>query len=188
MISTGKVYGLDVNSLIDERRDPIKSSYAAAHYLQDLYQIFGDWTLVIAAYNCGPANVNKAIRRAGGSRDYWQIYPYLPQETRGYVPAFIAANYVMNYYCEHNICPMTTTLPPSTDTIIVDRDVHFDQIVAVCNVKAEEVKALIRNIVRALFRVPRKVAFSACPLTVSARSLRPEIPFTLISRMNCLPT
>ncbi len=142
MISTGKVYGLDVNSLIDERRDPIKSSYAAAHYLQDLYQIFGDWTLVIAAYNCGPANVNKAIRRAGGSRDYWQIYPYLPQETRGYVPAFIAANYVMNYYCEHNICPMTTTLPPSTDTIIVDRDVHFDQIVAVCNVKAEEVKAL----------------------------------------------
>ena len=98
--------------------------------------------MVIAAYNCGPANVNKAIRRAGGSRDYWQIYPYLPQETRGYVPAFIAANYVMNYYCEHNICPMTTTLPPSTDTIIVDRDVHFDQIVAVCNVKAEEVKAL----------------------------------------------
>ena len=142
MIGTGKIYGLESNSLIDERRDPIKSSYAAAHYLQDLYQIFGDWTLVIAAYNCGPANVNKAIRRAGGSRDYWQIYPYLPQETRGYVPAFIAANYVMNYYCEHNICPMTTTLPPSTDTIIVDRDVHFDQIVAVCNVKAEEVKAL----------------------------------------------
>ena len=142
MITTGKSYGLDVNSLIDERRDPIKSSYAAAHYLQDLYKIFGDWTLVIAAYNCGPANVNKAIRRAGGSRDYWQIYPYLPRETRGYVPAFIAANYVMNYYCEHNICPMNATLPPSTDTIIVNRDVHFDQIVALCNVKAEEVKVL----------------------------------------------
>ena len=142
MLPTGKRYGLNVNSLVDERRDPIKSSYAAAQYLSDLYKVFGDWTLVIAAYNCGPANVNKAIRRAGGSRDYWQIYPYLPQETRGYVPAFIAANYVMNYYCEHNICPMTTTLPPSTDTIIVDRDVHFDQIVAVCNVKAEEVKAL----------------------------------------------
>ena len=110
--------------------------------MQDLYKIFGDWTLVIAAYNCGPANVNKAIRRAGGERDYWKIYPYLPQETRGYVPAFIAANYVMNYYCEHNICPMSSTLPPSTDTIIVSRDVHFDQIVAVCNVKAEEVKAL----------------------------------------------
>ena len=142
MITTGKLYGLDVNSLIDERRDPIKSSYAAAHYLQDLYKIFGDWTLVIAAYNCGPANVNKAIRRAGGSRDYWQIYPYLPRETRGYVPAFIAANYVMNYYCEHNICPMSATLPPSTDTIIVNRDVHFDQIVALCNVKPEEVKTL----------------------------------------------
>ena len=142
MITTGKSYGLDVNSLIDERRDPIKSSYAAAHYLQDLYKIFGDWTLVIASYNCGPANVNKAIRRAGGSRDYWKIYPYLPKETRGYVPAFIAANYVMNYYCEHNICPMTTTLPPSTATTIVNRDVPFDQVVAVCNVKAEEVKAL----------------------------------------------
>ena len=142
MITTGKSYGLDVNSLIDERRDPIKSSYAAAHYLQDLYKIFGDWTLVIAAYNCGPANVNTAIRRAGGSRDYWQIYPYLPRETRGYVPAFIAANYVMNYSCEHNICPMNATLPPSTDTIIVNRDVHFDQIVALCNVKAEEVKVL----------------------------------------------
>lgn len=142
MIPTGKAYGLDVNSLIDERRDPIKSSYAAARYLKDLYQIFGDWTLVIASYNCGPGNVNKAIKRAGGSKDYWQIYPYLPKETRGYVPAFIAANYVMNYYCEHNICPMTATLPPSTDTIILNRDVHFDQIVAVCNVKAEEVKAL----------------------------------------------
>lgn len=142
MIGTGKIYGLEVNSLVDERRDPIKSSYAAAHYLKDLYQIYNDWTLVIAAYNCGPANVNKAIRRAGGSTDYWVIYPYLPQETRGYVPAFIAANYVMNYYCEHNICPMSATLPPSTDTIIVKRDVHFDQIVAMCNVKAEEVKAL----------------------------------------------
>ena len=142
MIGTGKMYGLEVNSLIDERRDPIKSSYAAAHYLKDLYQIFQDWTLVIAAYNCGPANVNKAIRRAGGSTDYWEIYPYLPQETRGYVPAFIAANYVMNYYCDHNICPMSATLPPGTDTIIVNRDVHFNQIVAMCNVKADEIKAL----------------------------------------------
>ena len=95
-----------------------------------------------AALLCGQPNVTKAINRAKGNRDYWQIYPYLPQETRGYVPAFIAANYVMNYYCEHNICPMTTTLPPSTDTIIVNKDVHFDQIVAMCNVKAEEVKAL----------------------------------------------
>ncbi|MBP5771974.1 MAG: transglycosylase SLT domain-containing protein [Bacteroidaceae bacterium] len=142
MITTGKQYGLEVTSLIDERRDPIKASYAAAHYLKDLYDIFGDWTLVIAAYNCGPNNVRKAIARAGGVMDYWQIYPYLPAETRGYVPAFIAANYVMNYYCEHNICPASAQLPASTDTAVVTRNLHFDQIVACCNVKAEEVEAL----------------------------------------------
>lgn len=121
MVATGKQYGLEINSLIDERRDPIKSSYAAAHYLKDLYNIFGDWSLVIAAYNCGPENINKAIHRADGQADYWKIYPYLPRETRGYVPAFIAANYVMNYYCEHNICPMRTTLPAKTDTVVVSR-------------------------------------------------------------------
>lgn len=142
MITTGKQYGLEVTSLIDERRDPIKSSYAAAHYLKDLYDIFGDWTLVIASYNCGPNNVRKAISRAGGVKDYWQIYPYLPAETRGYVPAFIAANYVMNYYCDHNICPAGTNLPASTDTVTVSRNLHFDQLVGCCNVKDEEVRAL----------------------------------------------
>ena len=116
MLATGRQYGLEVTSLIDERRDPIKSSYAAARYLKDLYDIFGDWTLVIASYNCGPQNVSKAIKRAGGAKDYWTIYPYLPSETRGYVPAFIAANYIMNYYCEHNICPVNTKLPAATDT------------------------------------------------------------------------
>ena len=142
MLDTGKRYGLEVNSLIDERRDPIKSSYAAAHYLSDLYAMFGDWNLVIAAYNCGPNVVNKAIHRAGGSRDYWTIYPYLPRETRGYVPAFIAANYIMNYYCEHNICPMKTKVPVSTDTVMLSRDVHFDQIAAVCGVDPEELRTL----------------------------------------------
>lgn len=142
MLDTGKRYGLEVNSLIDERRDPIKSSYAAAHYLSDLYAMFGDWNLVIAAYNCGPNAVNKAIHRAGGSRDYWTIYPYLPRETRGYVPAFIAANYIMNYYCEHNICPMKTKVPVSTDTVMLSRDVHFDQIAAVCRVDPEELRTL----------------------------------------------
>ncbi len=141
MITTGKSYGLDVNSLVDERRDPSRATQAACRYLKDLFAIYNDWSLAIAAYNCGPGNVNKAIARSGG-KNFWEIYDYLPRETRGYVPAFIAANYVMNYYCEHNICPMSSTLPPSTDTIIVSRDVHFDQIVAVCNVKAEEVKAL----------------------------------------------
>ena len=142
MITTGKLYGLDVTSLIDERCDPIKSSYAAAHYLRDLYGIFGDWTLVIAAYNCGPANVRKAISRAGGVKDYWQIYPYLPAETRGYVPAFIAANYAMNYYCEHGICPIRAQLPASTDTLRISRNLHMEQIVAMCNVPAEQVRAL----------------------------------------------
>ncbi len=142
MVTTGKQYGLEINSLIDERRDPIKSSYAAAHYLKDLYNIFGDWSLVIAAYNCGPENINKAIHRADGQADYWKIYPYLPRETRGYVPAFIAANYVMNYYCEHNICPMRTTLPAKTDTVVVTKDVHLKQIADVCGIDLEELRTL----------------------------------------------
>ena len=142
MIATGKQYGLEVNSLVDERRDPVKSSYAAARYLRDLYKIFHDWHLVIAAYNCGPENINKAVHRAGGEKDYWQIYPYLPAETRGYVPAFIAANYIMNYYCEHNICPLITDLPAKTDTIIVNRDVHFDQIAEVIGIDVKQLGEL----------------------------------------------
>lgn len=142
MPTTGKRYGLDITSLIDDRRDPVKASYAAARMLRSLYEIFGDWTLVIASYNCGPGNVSKAIKRAGGEKDYWKIYPYLPSETRGYVPAFIAANYVMNYYCEHNICPASTRLPMGTDTIVVSRDVYMEQISDVCGISMEELKAL----------------------------------------------
>ena len=142
MVGTGKQYGLEINSLVDERRDPVKSSYAAAQYLRDLYRIFGDWSLVIAAYNCGPDNINKAIHRADGQADYWKIYPYLPKETRGYVPAFIAANYVMNYYCEHNICPMRAKLPAKTDTVMVNKDVHLKQIADVCGIDIEELRTL----------------------------------------------
>ena len=142
MLHTGKQYGLEINSLVDERRDPIKASYAAAHYLSDLYKIFGDWNLVIAAYNCGPQGINKAIHRAKGLTDYWDIYPYLPKETRGYVPAFIAANYIMNYYCDHNICPMIAELPAKTDTVMIDRDVHFEQIAKVLNIDINIVKDL----------------------------------------------
>ena len=142
MLSTGKRYGLEVNTLYDERRDPVKASYAAAHYLRDLYKIFDDWNLVIAAYNCGPAKVSKAIHRAKGETDYWKIYPYLPKETRGYVPAFIAANYIMNYYCDHNICPMIAELPAKTDTVMIDRDVHFEQIAKVLNIDINIVKDL----------------------------------------------
>lgn len=142
MLATGKRYDLKVNSLIDERQDPYKSSWAAARYLRDLYKIYRDWNLVIAAYNCGPTNVNKAIHRANGVRDYWTIYPYLPSETRGYVPAFIAANYIMNYYCEHNICPMKTKIPITTDTVTIMRDLHMQQVAELCNIDVEAIQAL----------------------------------------------
>ena len=142
MIGTGKQYGLKVNSLVDERRDPVKASYAAAHYLSDLYKVFGDWNLVIAAYNCGPENINKAIHRAKGEKDYWQIYPYLPKETRGYVPAFIAANYVMTYYSLHNICPMTTRLPAKTDTVMVNKNLHMEQVAEVIGINIDLLRSL----------------------------------------------
>ena len=154
MPATGKQYGLKLNSLVDERRDPVKSSYAAARYLRDLYKIFGDWNLVIAAYNCGPENINKAIRRAQAAqkepaenssvniKDYWHIYPYLPRETRGYVPAFIAANYMMTYYSLHNICPMTTRLPAKTDTVMVSRNVHLEQVAAVVGLNIDLLRSL----------------------------------------------
>ena len=141
MLNTGKRYGLTVNSLVDDRRDPVKSSYAAAHYLSDLYKIYGDWNLVIAAYNCGPEKINQAIHRSK-QNDYWQIYPYLPRETRGYVPAFIAANYIMNYYCEHNICPMLTELPAKTDTVEIKRDLYFEQIAHGLGIDIDQIAAL----------------------------------------------
>lgn len=142
MFGTGKMYGLEINTLLDERRDPIKSTEAAVKYLKDLHGIFGDWHLAIAAYNCGPGNVNKAIRRAGGTKDYWAIYNYLPRETRGYVPLFIAANYVMRYYKEHNLCPIETNLTTITDTLWLDRKVHFDQIAAVIGLPKETIQAM----------------------------------------------
>ncbi len=142
MPRTAVRYGLQINSLIDERCDPIKASYAAARYLKDLYDIFGDWTLVIAAYNCGPNNINKAIHRSGGEKDFWRIYQYLPRETRGYVPAFIAANYIMNYYGEHNIQPMKAKITTTTDTLLISKDVTMEQIAAVCNIDINEIKAL----------------------------------------------
>ena len=143
MPATGRLYGLEVNSLIDERCDPYKSSKAAVAYLKDLYEIYGDWMLVIAAYNCGPGNVNKAIRRSGGKRDYWDIYEYLPRETRGYVPAFIAANYAM-YYAEdlYHICPSELKLPLATDTICVNYRVHLEQISDCLGVHIDELRRL----------------------------------------------
>ncbi|HHT03300.1 MAG TPA: transglycosylase SLT domain-containing protein [Bacteroidales bacterium] len=141
MYSTGRMYDLRVNSNVDDRRDPIKASVAAAKYLRDLNRIYNDWELALAAYNCGPGNVNKAIRRSG-KRDFWGIYNYLPRETRGYVPAYVAAAYVMNYYKEHNIIPAPLSKPAVTDTVLVSKDLHFDQIAGVLNISAEEVKDL----------------------------------------------
>lgn len=142
MLRTGKVYGLETTTLIDERRDPIKSTRAAARYLKDLYEIYHDWNLVLAAYNCGPGTINKAIRRAGGETDFWTIYNYLPKETRGYVPAFIAANYIMTYYCEHNISPMDMTMPEGTDTIHISRSLNLNQIADVCKINIDKLRAL----------------------------------------------
>jgi membrane-bound lytic murein transglycosylase D len=143
MVGTGKGLGLEVNSLVDERRDPYRSSTMAATYLKNLFSIYNDWSLAIAAYNCGPGNVNKALRRAGGEgADFWAIYPDLPRETRGYVPAFIAANYVMTYFKQHNISPTLARKPLITDTVGVTRRIHFNQIAAVLNMPVEELRAL----------------------------------------------
>ena len=142
MLKTGRLYGLESNSLVDDRLDPIKATWAAARYLREMYNIYKDWHLVIAAYNCGPGNVNKAIRRAGGATDYWSIYNYLPRETRGYVPAFIAANYIMTYYCHHNICPMNTEIIPPTDTLQISRELHLQQVADLCDITIDELKSL----------------------------------------------
>ena len=165
MLSTGKQYGLETNSLVDERRDPMKASYAAARLLSDLYKVYNDWNLVIAAYNCGPGNINKAISRAGGERDYWKIYPYLPKETRGYVPAFIAANYVMNYYCEHNICPMSSRLPVKTDTVLVDRNINLNQVASICGFDIQMLRSLNPEYKRDIVPGATKLYAIRLPLT-----------------------
>jgi membrane-bound lytic murein transglycosylase D len=143
MIPTATGLGLEVNSVVDERRDPYVSSDAAARYLKQLYTTYNDWSLAIAAYNCGPGNVNKALRRAGGGKkDFWEIYQYLPAETRGYVPAFIAANYAMTYYKQHNISPALASKPIVTDSIHVTRRVHFQQISDVMDIPIDELRIL----------------------------------------------
>lgn len=142
MLPTGKQYDLTINSLIDDRRDPEKATEAACRYLKDLYAVYKDWSLVMASYNCGPGNVNKAIRRSGGKTNFWDIFPYLPKETRSYVPLFIAANYVMNYYCDHNLCPLETNLPLATDTIHVNRILHLQQVAEVLDMDIAQLRAL----------------------------------------------
>lgn len=144
MLPTARGLGLEINTLVDERRDPVRSSEAAARYLRELYDIYKDWSLAIAAYNCGPGNVNKALRRAGDDarKDFWAIYPYLPRETRGYVPCFIAATYVMNYYNKHNISPALAKKPIVTDSVHVNRRVHFQQIADILKLPVDQLQVL----------------------------------------------
>ena len=139
---TGILRGLEVNSYIDERYDLYKSTDAACAFLKSLYVKFQDWHLAIAAYNCGPGNIDKAIARSGGRRTFWEIYNYLPSETRAYVPFFIAVTYVMTYHCEHHICGSETDVPIETDTIMVNHLVHFDQISHCLNLPVEQIESL----------------------------------------------
>ena len=142
MPATGKRYHLEINSLVDERMDPIRSTEAACEYLSTLYNIFGDWNLAIASYNCGPGNVNKAIHRAGGKRDFWSIYPFLPRETRGYLPIFIAVVYAMNYAQLHGICPSDPLMTMATDTIITNQRQHLKQIAENLHIPLSELRRL----------------------------------------------
>ncbi len=154
MYSTGRMYGLEVNTFIDDRRDPVKSTVAAALHLRDLYNIYQDWSLALAAYNCGPGNVNKAIRRSGGKTNFWEIYAFLPKETRGYIPAFIAATYTMTYYNEHGIIPIEPEFPTITDTVMVNKELHLQQVSAVLKIPIELLEKLNpqykRNIIPAI--------------------------------------
>ncbi len=155
MLGTSRMYGLEVNTFIDERRDPRKSTDAAARYLKELYSIYGDWHMAIAAYNCGPGNVNKAIKRTGGKSSYWDIYYYLPKETRTYVPAFIAASYIMNYYKSHGIHPFKPNFPLITDTIMIENYLHLEQVANILNIDI--------NILREINPVYRRDVIPARP-------------------------
>lgn len=160
MPATGKKYGLEINSLVDERMDPIRSTEAACLFLKNLYTIFQDWNLVIAAYNCGPGNVNKAIHRAGGKRDFWSIYPYLPNETRGYLPIFIAASYAMNYAEAHGICPATPLTTMASDTIVTTQRQHLKQIADNIDIPLAELRRLNPQYPRDI--IPGGKAYAIC--------------------------
>ena len=160
MPATGKKYGLEINSLVDERMDPIRSTEAACLFLKNLYTIFQDWNLVIAAYNCGPGNVNKAIHRAGGKRDFWSIYPYLPSETRGYLPIFIAASYAMNYAEAHGICPATPLTTMASDTIVTTQRQHLKQIADNIDIPLAELRRLNPQYPRDI--IPGGKAYAIC--------------------------
>lgn len=187
MLSTGRLYKLDITSFVDQRFDPIVATQAAAKFMKDLYSVYNDWTLVLAAYNCGPGNVNKAIRRSGGKTTYWEIYPYLPRETRSYVPLFIGATYAMTYYKEHNITPRFINTPVATDTIMLTRDVHFGQIAEVLKIPIEQIRDLNLMYKRDLipgkstpspFYLPVEYSGEFIDLEDSIFNYKPEVYFT----------
>ncbi|MBS4042064.1 MAG: LysM peptidoglycan-binding domain-containing protein [Flavobacteriales bacterium] len=143
MYYTGKEYGLDITTYVDERSDPLLSTEAACEYMKRMYGIFGDWDLVLASYNAGPGNVSKAIRRSGGKQNYWNIRPFLPKETQGYVPAFLATMYVMEFHKEHGIVPQKAVVNPlATDTIRIKNKMTFKQIADLLDVSEKEIEFL----------------------------------------------
>ena len=156
MYGTGKMYGLEVNTYVDDRRDPYKATDAAARHFRDLYNIFHDWGLAISAYNCGPGNVRKAIQRSGGKTDFWGVCPYLPKETQNYFPAYLGALYMMNYHDQYGIHPASIQIPTSVDTVMVNKELHLEQVANVLNISIEELKSLNpqykRNIIPAYHR------------------------------------
>jgi membrane-bound lytic murein transglycosylase D len=158
--STGKECGLTINNYVDQRRACTESTKAAAIFLKRLYSTYGDWQLVLAAYNCGPGNVNKAIRRSGGKRDFWEIYKYLPRETRGYIPCFIGAAYALNYYKEHNLVPVPHTLPLQTDTLLINRSLHLEQVATILNIPLETLRILNPEYIKDIIPANSKKLYS----------------------------
>lgn len=142
MLRTGKGMGLEINSFVDERKDPAASTRAACRYLKQLYEIYGDWTLAIAAYNCGPGNINKALRRVPDAKSYWDIYDLLPRETRGYIPSFIAATYAYTFHGAHGMVAQEPPLPVATDTVAVNKMLHFEQVASTVGVPVETLRKL----------------------------------------------
>ena len=173
MHQTGKSYGLHIDSFVDERYDVVKATDAAARYLRDAYDIFGDWPLAISSYNCGAGNVNKAIRRSG-SREFWDVYEYLPRETRGYVPAFVGAMYAFRYHREHGIPSLPAALPAHVDTFEVHRMLHFDQISAIVGVPVETVKELNPQYLHGIIPGKERPSVLLLPYQYSAKFIEHE--------------
>ncbi|MGL5790401.1 MAG: transglycosylase SLT domain-containing protein, partial [Bacteroidales bacterium] len=169
MLPTGKHYGLEISTLVDERRNPVKSTQAAANYLKSLYGIYKDWTLAIAAYNCGPGNVNKAIQRTGGRKDYWAIYYNLPKGTREYLPLFIALNYIMNYHPEHEICPSVCPIALDMDTLRINKTLHFSQVAKITGISVEELRAFNPQFKRDIIPGSQKPYVLRLPITSMMR-------------------